>query len=97
MRESGAVASAQSLYEGSVDIIGVAGRGELEEMERFINDTGVGAFAHLADIDGAIWAAFDVATQPAFAFVDDDGTFSVHTGALGETGLIEAIEALLKS
>ncbi len=97
MRESGAVASAQSLYEGRVDIIGVASRGELEEMERFIDDTGVGAFTHLADFDGAIWAAFDVATQPAFAFIDNDGTFTIRTGALDENGLTEAIETLLES
>ncbi len=36
-----------------------------------------------------------VRSQPAFAFIDNDGRVTVRLGALGEAGLIEAIDALL--
>ncbi len=85
----------QSQYAGQVDIIGVASRSGIEEMALFVQNTGVGDFPHLADLDGEVWAEFEVGSQPAFAFVNDDGTFTVHVGPLGESGLIEGINALL--
>lgn len=64
-------------------------------MAAFVADYGVGAFPHAADLDATVWARYGVTTQPAFAFIDDDGTTEVQVGALGETGLRERVEALL--
>lgn len=85
----------QSEYEGQVDIFGVAGRSAIDDMATFVDRTGVGDFPHIADLEGEVWAEFEVRSQPAFAFVNDDGTFTVHVGALGESGLVERIDALL--
>lgn len=64
-------------------------------MQLFVANTGVGAFPHLADLDLEVWSKFEVRSQPAFAFIDNDGSVTVRLGALGEGGLIEGIDALL--
>jgi len=66
-------------------------------MEAFVEDTGVTGFEHLIDTESAIWEALGVFDQPAFAFVDDDGTVDVHVGALGEGELTSRVEALRDS
>ncbi|MBL8775227.1 MAG: redoxin domain-containing protein [Acidimicrobiales bacterium] len=87
------VASAAAL-EGSVEIIGVAGRGDVPEMEDFLSDTGTGDLTHVVDADGAIWSDYGVASQPAYAFIDDSGDVEVVLGALGADGLTERMQAL---
>lgn len=92
------VAETVEAYAGDdVEIVGVAGRGDLEEMAGFIDETGVGGFDHVADLDGSIWAGYEVVSQPSFAFIGDDGTVEVHVGALGADGLSDRIDALLAS
>jgi len=73
----------------------VAGRDEIAAMRLFVANTGVGAFPQLEDLDLEVWSKFEVCSQPAFAFIDKDGSVTVRLGALGEGGLIEAIDALL--
>ncbi len=85
----------QREYAGNVDIVGVASRDEVDAMTEFISNTGVTDFLHLADLNAEVWAEFGVQSQPSFAFVNDDGTFTVHIGALGVEGLTEQIEALI--
>ena len=77
-----------------MEFVGVAGRDSTEAMQAFIDSTGVGGFEHIADLDGSAWATFEVTTQPAFVFVDDQGVVT-QTGALGASGLTERVEALL--
>lgn len=88
------VVEAAGELEGSVEVIGVAGRGEVAEMEQFIDDTGTGGLAHVVDDDGSIWSSFDVAAQPAFAFIDDSGEVEVFVGALGREALTERMQTL---
>ena len=66
-------------------------------MVDFVDETGVGGFEHLIDADGIIWSELGVFDQPAFAFVDDDGSVEVFVGALGEDGLTERLQALIDS
>lgn len=66
-------------------------------MADFIDETGVTEFDHLIDREGAIWSALNVFDQPAFAFVNDDGTVEVNVGALGEEELTARLEALIAS
>jgi thiol-disulfide isomerase/thioredoxin len=78
-----------------VTVIGVAGRGEVEAMDEFVADTGTGALTHVVDDDGSIWAAYGVTSQPAFAFIDADGTLDeVVIGAIGQDGLVDRATAL---
>lgn len=88
------VVEAAAEFDGSVEVIGVAGRGELAEMEQFVDDTGTGGLQHMVDDDGAIWSQFGVAAQPAFAFIDDNGEVELFVGALGREALTERMQAL---
>lgn len=88
------VVEAAADFDGSVEVIGVAGRGELAEMEQFVDDTGTGGLQHMVDDDGAIWSQFGVAAQPAFVFIDDSGEMELFVGALGREALTERMQAL---
>ncbi len=85
----------QAAFDGQVAVIGVAGRDDLSAIQGFIDDRGVGAFPHIADESGEIWATFDVRSQPAFVFIDDDGTIVDGTGSLSEEGLTERLDELV--
>lgn len=75
----------------------MSGRDEIEAMADFVDELGVGAFPHLADLDGSIWSGYGVTGQPAWILVDDDGTSELRFGALGADGIAEAAEGLLAS
>lgn len=81
-------------FAGEVDVIGVAGRGEVADMEDFVSDTDTGSLTHVVDEAGDIWSDYGVAAQPAFAFIDDDGSVEVVIGALGEDAFVEKLDAL---
>lgn len=78
-----------------MNIIGVAGRDTLEDMEDFITKYEVGGFEHIADEDVQIWAEYGITSQPAFVFIDDSGNAETLISALGRDGLIERIDGLV--
>jgi hypothetical protein len=84
----------QQKFGDQVNIVGVAGRDDLRDMEEFVSRTGVEGFDHIADEDSEIWTIFGVTSQPAFVFINDDGTTETLISALGVDGLTERIEAL---
>lgn len=88
------VSAAAAAFEGDVELIGVAGRGEVPDMESFVADTGTDALTHVIDDDGSIWADYGVVAQPAYAFVSADGSIDVVTGSLGEEALEERMAEL---
>ena len=63
-------------------------------MADFISDFDVGHIPHVADTEGSIWLGFEVISQPAWAFVNDNGDIDVVIGSLGHDALRERIEAL---
>lgn len=82
-------------FDGEVEVIGVAGRGQVADMERFVEETGTGGFTHVVDGDGSIWSQFEVIDQPAFAFIGADGEVDdVHIGPLGAERLTERFTTL---
>ena len=85
----------QHQFEGRARIIGVASRDTIEQIEAFVADTGIDTFPHAADIDGDVWEFFDIGSQPAFVFINDDGTFDTRLGSLDEDRLTERVEQLL--
>ena len=87
----------QHQFEGRAQIIGVASRDTIEQIEAFVADTGVDTFPHAADIDGDVWEFFGIGSQPAFVFINDDGTFDTRLGSLDKDGLTERVEQLLAS
>ena len=60
------------------------------------DDHGVGGFRHVYDTDGSIWQAFGVTGQPAFAWVNDDGTFTVQQGGIGKWDILKNAQELLE-
>ena len=51
-------------------------------------------FPNIKDNDGVIFAQFDVAYQPAWVFVQQDGTFETNLGAMDEVTLTAMLEKL---
>ena len=89
------VAAAQAEHGKKVAFVGVAGLGPVQDMRSFVDDYGVDAFPHVADLDGSVWQRFGVVQQPAYAFVDDDGSVQVVIGALGEDELADRLADLM--
>lgn len=84
----------QKQFGDQVNFIGVAGRDDLRDMEEFVAETGVDGFDHLADEDSEIWTTYGVTSQPAFVFINDDGSTETLISGLGLDGLTERVEAL---
>jgi hypothetical protein len=74
--------------------VGVAGRDGLEPINGFIDEYDVGEFEHIVDETGAIWANFEIVSQPSFIFLDASGESTSYLGALGVDGLSERLDAL---
>jgi hypothetical protein len=89
------VAAVAAEYEGRVTFLGIPGRGDVPEMQEFVADTGTGGLTHAVDADGALWQRFGVVAQPAFAFVDADGTVETFRGSLDPESLRQAADGLL--
>ena len=51
-------------------------------------------FANIKDNDGLVFAQFDVAYQPAWVFIQQDGTSESILGAMDEATLIQMLEKL---
>ncbi|MCD9624257.1 redoxin domain-containing protein [Rhabdothermincola salaria] len=88
------VVAAAEAFDGRVQVVGVAGRGEIPAMEGFVADTGTGALEHVVDADGSIWSDYGVFAQPAFAFVGASGEVEVFVGTMGEDALVERMTSL---
>lgn len=80
--------------KGSVDVVGVAALGSVDEMKTFVSDTGIENFTQLADPDAQVWSVFGVASQPAFAFISADGSIDVVQGSIDENEILERAAAL---
>ena len=66
-------------------------------MAAFVEDNAVGEFEHLIDIDSVIWRELEIIDQPAFAFVNDDGSVDVNIGSFEESELAERVQTLIDS
>ena len=51
-------------------------------------------FANIKDNDGLVFAQFDVAYQPAWVFIQQDGIFETNLGAMDEVTLTSMLEKL---
>ena len=76
-------------------MIGVAGRDDFEVFQAWVTDQQVDGFEHIADVDGSVWAEFGIRSQPAFTFINDDGTVENHQGRLGAEELNDRLAALV--
>lgn len=92
--EAPTLSKVASALGGSVDVVGVAALGSISEMQTFVSDTGIENFTQLADPDADVWGVFGVASQPAFAFINADGSIEIVQGAIGEKEILERAATL---
>lgn len=63
-------------------------------MREFVDRYGLGDMPQAVDEDGTLWGRFGVTYQPAWVFIDDDGSVRVHPGALAGPDLDDALTEL---
>ena len=81
-----------------VTFIGLPSRSnDIDSMASFVEDNAVGNFEHLIDIEGVIWSELNIFDQPAFAFVNDDGSVDVNVGSFDQVELAARVQALIDS
>lgn len=91
-REAPEIAEALADLPDDVTIVGVAGRDDVGPMQDFVAEHGLEDMTHVVDADGAVWASYGISYQPAWVFIDGDGTTAVAAGALGYDGLFAGID-----
>lgn len=78
---------------GKVHIIGVAWNGSDQSMQDFISKHQI-TFANIKDNDGLIFAQFEVPYQPAWVFIQQNGTSETIVGAMDEATLTVMLNKL---
>ena len=63
-------------------------------MQRFVDAFSIG-FPQAVSEDGSLWVRFGVPYQPAWVFVNDDGTSQVVHGAIPEDELKGLLDHLI--
>jgi thiol-disulfide isomerase/thioredoxin len=91
------VAQIAKEFGGEVAFVGIAGRGPVEDMQAFVQETATGGFTHVADVDGSLWARFGVVAQPSFVFVTPSGEAETFTGGMDAAELRDVANELLAS
>ncbi|MEI7757010.1 MAG: hypothetical protein WCJ08_06225 [bacterium] len=84
---------ASTQLAGKVRIIGVAWNGSELSMQEFATRHQL-TFANIKDNDGLVFAQFDVAYQPAWVFIRQDGTSETNLGAMDEVTLSKMLNKL---
>lgn len=82
------------LYQGKVQIVGMAGLGDAVDMRAFVSRHGLQHIAHAVDADGHVWSALGVPGQPAWLFVDREGRVTSYLGVLHDERLRERLDRL---
>lgn len=91
------VAQVVRRFEDRISFIGMAGRDDPALMPGFVERYGLGSFPHTIDHDGSLWARSGIAYQPAWIFVNDDGSVEVVPGSLGSDELVGTLQELVRS
>lgn len=81
-REAPDVAAAVERFGDDVVLVGVAGHDTDDAHRAFVAEHELEGMVHLVDDDGSLWARFGIAYQPAWVFIDDDGTLQTVAGGL---------------
>ena len=83
-REAPHVADAVERFGDRVTFVGVPGRDSDAAHQGFVDEHDLDDLTHVVDEDGSLWARFGINYQPAWVFVDEDGTSRVVAGGLYE-------------
>jgi thiol-disulfide isomerase/thioredoxin len=86
--EAPGIAETAKRFEGRVAFVGMAGRDAEAVMKRFVDEEGLGFLPHVVDPEGELWASFEVAGQPSYAFVGKDGEIEIVPASLSTEELL---------
>ncbi len=78
-----------------VTFVGLAAHDTDERIRAFVDEIGLHNMLTVVDDDNALWARFGIRVQPAWVFVDGDGTIDIVVGALHGDALEQRLEGLL--
>lgn len=81
-------------YQGTVPVVGMAGRDDRGPMQAFVDRHGLGFVPHAVDADGTLWSGFGVRAQPAWVFIDRSGDQTIVFGPLSTADLEARLDAL---
>lgn len=81
-REAPHVAEAFQAHGDRVMFVGMAGHDTDDAHRAFVDEHGLGEMLHVVDEDGSLWSQYGVSYQPAWVFIDEDGTVEVVAGGL---------------
>lgn len=88
------VAAAKAEYGDDLILIGMAGRGDRDEYDEFIDRYGLAGIPQVPDSDNhELWLSFGVRGQPAWALVRADGSTEVVFGGFPSDLVEEAAGA----
>lgn len=76
-----------------VDVIGVAWAGTESDYADFVERHGL-TFPNISDTEGEVYARFGVPYQPAWVYLDTDGTSQVRRGSMNEVTALAELEGL---
>jgi len=85
---------AEAAKSSTVQFVGVAAQDQVQAMQGFVDEYGLGTFPHVADVEADIWKRFGVTYQPAYAFVSSNGDIEVETDILDRDELLGRVDAL---
>ena len=71
----------------------MAWNGSEESIQEFVAKHQL-TFGNIKDNDGLVFAQFDVAYQPAWVFIQQDGTSETNLGAMDEVTLSKMLNKL---
>lgn len=54
--------------------IGVPSLADVDDIQDFVDDSGVAGIAHIPDLKRELWARFGVFQQRTYVLINDDGT-----------------------
>ena len=94
--EASAVAELKRTYQDNIQFIGIASRGDLTQVEEFIERYSVSALPHVFDEQGDIWRQYKISSQPAWIFIDTNGKQERVVGALSDSEIRTKLEDLQK-
>lgn len=76
-----------------VEVIGVAWAGTESDYAAFIERHGL-TFPNISDTDGDVYTRYGVPYQPAWVYLDTDGTSRVRRGSMNQVTALAELEAL---
>ena len=76
-----------------VNVIGVAWAGTESDYADFMERHGL-TFPNISDTEGEVYARYGVPYQPAWVYLDTDGTSQVRRGSMNEITALAELEAL---